>query len=1046
MRRSTMFSRHILTGAATIAIMASTSIASAAARPAGMSLTIPRQTLGSALNQLAMQSGRQLVVDSDLARARMSTPVRGNYTLEQALDILLKGSNLGYSIKGNTVLIRQQPAAPAMQPIAARSMAAQADAAMAPPPGMGAGGDASAPVADEGGEIVVTGSRLSRRGYDMPQPVTSINAEAIEATGLSNVADVLNRAPEVGVGLGQANSYYNGDAGASFINLRGLGTGRTLVLVNGRRRVSGTELSSAVDLTTIPSNMVEKMEVITGGAAAVYGADAVTGVVNITLKSRVQGVELSARSGISDKGDAASQSLGALVGSSFADDRGSVVVGVSWNREDGLRANQRGFGRNQVDLFSNPASTGPSDGQFDNIAIPNYRYPGTSYGGSFSIGGTPYTYDTGGVRPISNDPAPYPIPGFVGIGGDGFNDADFAPLRNRTEVFATTAHLEYAISDSVKLFMDGQYAHTKTRALLQPTFDLGITLTADNPLIPADVRALMAAAGQTTLSVGRTNVDQGANIRYTTRDTVTGVAGLEGDLSDRYHWLGFYQYGRYQADASRTHNRITSRFNQAVDVIDSATGPVCRDPAARAAGCVPLNLFGTYAATPEALAYFDYTANRKVVNTQQVGGLQLTGKPFDLPAGPVQVALGAEYRRESVNVTPDPRQAAGELLYLVDSGIAAHFDVKEAFGELLVPILADQPFAHELSLEGAARISDYSTIGTTFVWKLGGQWAPVRDFRLRVTRSRSVRAPNLSELYNPGASSNVFIIDPCVAANANANRAANCAALGLSPGYSDPFAGQAKSVITGGNAALKEETSNSWTVGGVLTPAAIRGLAISVDWWKINIKDAVNTVPLQRAVDNCVDSASLDNPFCALVTRRADGAITQVNVSPINVGSQKAEGIDFKANYSRPFGTVKGRLSVAGTYLIANSLQAVAGDPTTFDNNVGEVDNPRWRVNVTPGFTVGKVSFDWTLRFISATKVDSQASAEFRNDNDVASRFYNDLYANVDISQKVRLYAGINNLLDETPPFSAVTFQGTGRGALYDNIGRYFFVGVNAGF
>jgi outer membrane receptor protein involved in Fe transport len=1029
-------------GAAGLAIAIASPAAQAGAQPVARALQIERQNLGSALNRLAIATGYQLVVDGDLTRHQVTNGVRGTYTIEQALHVLLRGSNLAYRIKGNTVWIARAPMTAGIKPAHAVAVAQ-----VAPMPG------ADAPVAatpdeEPAQDIVVTGSRLARRGYDTPQPVATVTAAAIEATGRSNVGDILARLPEVGVGLGQANSYYNGDAGAAFINLRGLGTNRTLVLVNGRRRVSGTELSSAVDLSTIPANMVERIEVITGGAAAVYGADAVTGVVNVTLKSKVQGLQLDARSGVSDEGDAGSYSLGALIGSGFADDRGSVVVGVSYNKEQPLRANQRAFGRRQVDLFGNPANTGPSDGIFDSIAVANYRYPGTSYGGAFVIGGTRYTYDAGGVRPTRNDATPYGQTGFLGIGGDGFDDADFAPLRNETEVFAGTAHLEYKISDGISFFGDAQYARTKTVALLQPTFDLGITLTLDNPLIPADVRRLMTAAGQTTLSVGRTNIDQGINERFITRDTITGVAGLEGDLGDRVHWMGFYQYGRYQADTARTHNRIISRFNQAVDVVQGANGPVCRDTAAQAAGCVPLDLFGPTAATPAALAYFDYTSNRQVENTQEVAGLQLTAKPLDLPAGPVQIAAGLEYRRETTRVRPDPRQAAGELLFLTDAAIAADFDVKEAFGELLVPIVANQPLLHELSFEGAARYSDYSTIGGTFAWKLGGQWAPVPDLRFRVTRSRSVRAPNLSELFNPGAASNAFILDPCDSTRTNLtpNRAANCAALGIGANYTDPFAGVAKTIITGGNPDLSEETSDSWTAGAVLTPRALPGVAVSVDWWKIGLKKAINTVPLQRAVDNCVDASTIDNPFCGLVTRRADGAITSVDVSPINVGNLRAEGVDAKANLVRDVGGAKARLAFGGTYLIRNELEVVSGDPTTRDIARGEVDNPTWRFNVAPGITVGAVSFDWTVRYISKTKVDSQATAEGRDDNDVSSRVYNDLYLAANVAPQFKMYLGVNNLFDETPPFSAVTFQGTGRGALFDNIGRYVYVGLTSSF
>ena len=900
--------------------------------------------------------------------------------------------------------------------------------------------------------IVVTGSRIARSGYAQPSPVAVIDAEAIEQSGFSNVSDILNRTPQVGVGLGSANSYFNADAGAAFVNLRGLGTERTLVLVNGRRRVPGTELSSAVDLSTIPANMIERIEVITGGAAAVYGADAVTGVVNLQLRKDVEGVEVSGRSGISSRGDAASRSIAVLAGTKFGD-RGSITVAGSYNKEYPLAARQRAFGRRQVDLFGNPDNTGPADGIFDSIAVANYRYPGTSYGGAFVVGGTRYTYD-GGLRPTRNDATPYGPLGFLGVGGDGFDDADFAPLRNESEVIATLGHGEYELAAGVRLFADVQYSHTETVANLQPTFDFDLVVQRNNPLLPADVAALMDRNGVTSITVGRTNVDQGISQRLVDRDSWTAVGGLEGDLGERFDWTAFAQYGEYRSHTTRTNDRINSRFREALDVVAGPNGAaICASAAARAAGCQPLAILGPNAASQAAIDYFRYDSVRDVKNGQTVAGAQLTGRPIDLPAGPLSVAAGVEYRKETLDVDSDPLAAQGLLFNNSGPSVEAEFDVKEAFGELLVPILANQPLAETLSVEAAARVSDYSTIGTTFAWRLGGDYAPVRGVRFRVTRSKSVRAPNLNELFSPGTFSGAFILDPCDATRRtlSPNRAENCAALGIPATFTDPRAGETKDVRSGGNPALREETSKSWTAGVVLTPAMIPGLSASVDWFKIDIGGAINSVPLQSIVEGCVDASSIDNAFCSLITRRADLAIGTVNVTDINIGRLTAEGIDFQANYGHGLGNALGapsrvRLAVAGTYLIKNELLVDRDDPASIDINRGEVDNPKWRVNVTPGISVGNLSLDWTMRYISKAKVDVEASAESRDDNNVSDRFYNDVYAAYQATERFRLYAGINNVFDVAPPFSAVTFQGTGRGALYDNIGRYLFVGANIGF
>ena len=1008
------------TSVATATLMALASPAPAFAQSQQYRLNIPATDLATALRTFAAQANQQVVFDSKTMQGQRSVAINGSFTARQALTQLLSGSNMSVETGKSGVIIVQ------------------------PRKGEGDVADA-ADVAANLDELVVTGSRIARTGYDQPTPVTVTTAQAIERSGFSNISDVLLRTPQVGVGVGSANSYYNADAGAAFVNLRGLGTNRTLVLVDGRRRVSGTQLSSAVDLTTIPANLIGNVQVITGGAAAVYGADAVTGVVNVTLKQDLEGLELSARGGISSRGDTETYSLGVAYGQSLADDRGSFLIGLSYNKEEPLMAKDRSFGVNAVDLFGNPANTGPADGIFNSVALSNYRYPNTSYGGAFVIGGTRYTYD-GGVRPTRNDQT---FNASTGVGGDGFNDADFAPLRAESEVFSSLAHFEYQIVDAVRLFGDFQFSKTKTDSPLQPGFDAGNVLTLDNPLIPADVRALMAAAGQTTLSVGRTNFDHGINHRKVDRNTFTVVGGLEGEVG-RFNWSTFYQYGRYEADIRRTHERIQSRFLESIDVITGPTGtPVCRNVAARAAGCVPLNLFGNGAASQAAINYFDYTVQTNVVNTQEVGGAQLAGDLFDLPAGPVKLATGVEYRKETLTVDEDPLARARLLQRVIGSSLEADFDVKEIFGEVLVPLIADRQYIKSLSVEGAVRYSDYSTVGGAVAWKLGAQYAPIDDVRFRVTRSRSVRAPNLAELNSPGTTSSVFILDPCDATRQNlvTTRAANCSTLGLSRTFSDPFANQAKNVITSGNPLLKEETSDSWTVGTVITPRAIPGLSVSVDWFQIKIADAINVVPLQRLVDNCVDGASTANPFCALITRRADGAITGVNVTPINVGRLVTEGVDFQANYSTFVrDDIRLRVSLAGSYMAKNEIQVIATDAATLDKNAGEVDNPRWRINLTPGVTWGQFSADWAIRYIGKTKVDVQQSAEGRDDNNVSRRIYNDLSLTWAASNGLNLYGGINNVFDVKPPFSRETVRGDKRGVLFDNIGRYAFVGATSRF
>jgi len=703
-------------------------------------------------------------------------------------------------------------------------------------------------------------------------------------------------------------------------------------------------------------------------------------------------------------------------------------------------------------LTSNPANTGPNDGIFDNIAVANYRYPDTSYGGTFTIAGTRYTYDNG-VRPIANGSLLYGPGSYLGIGGDGFNASDFDGLRSGSKVFSALTHLTYDVVDGVTLTTDLQFSQTKAQISGQAPFGFDYTITRDNPLIPAAVAALMDANGLGSIVVSRTDRDNGANLRKLTRQTYTGVAKLDGNLTPSIKWSVFAQYGEFTNNDVFVGDRIVSRFYEAIDVVAGPNGPMCRSAAARAGGCSPLNIFGPNAATPGALAYIQHDATTLTTNTQTVFGGQINGDLLRLPAGPLAFSIGAEYRRETTKVVADPLSVRGELFDTIGANLAGKFNVKEVFGEVSIPVFRDQPFAKSLEIDGAVRLSNYSTIGSTTTWKGGVVYAPVEDIRFRLTRSRSVRAPNLSELYNSGVLSNSVYQDPCDATqiNSSPNRAANCRALGLPVGYVDPLIGVAKFVQTGGNPNLDPERSNSLTAGVVLQPRFIPGLKASVDYFDIRIESAINTLPINNILSGCVDGPTPSALLCSQIVRRADGGITQVQVSPLNVGSLSARGIDFSADYRTQVGSFAGKplilgLSVFGSYYIKNAVIADSTKPNVVLNYAGSILVPKFRGNVTASADVGPFSIAWTMRYISPTKADLNVGPEYRDDNNVARRLYNDIYVKYDVTSKFQVGAGVNNIFDAHPPFSADTYTGTFGGSLYDNIGTYFFLTAGVKF
>jgi len=1050
------------------------------AMAAGIAFDIAAGEAATTLKQFASQAHVQLLFDYK-ALAKLRTPeLKGQYEPGEALRILLRGTGFTFRQVNDHTIAVMQPGAeltPSGATVAQSSSPGTGDSqkegksnssepfrlAQATP-GQTASSPSSSPKsAEEEGlqQIVVTGTRIAQTGYNTPSPVSVVTEAQIERTGVSNVYDLLNRSPVFGTGIGaavEANDI-TGEIGASFVNLRGLGTNRTLVLVDGQRRVSGSSKTSAVDLSSIPTNMIQRIEVVTGGAAAVYGADAVSGAVNILLKDQVNGLEVDARTGLSSHSDAATYTLGILGGGKLGES-GHITFGVSYNHEDSLFQRQRAFSRNYINEYSNPAYAGPDSGTFENIAYNNSRFPNTTYSGAFYIGGTDaahhYTYDNG-LRLVHNDALPLP---FLGIGGDGFNGADFNGLRPQTSVVATLVHMTYGVSGGITLTSDLQFSHNHSVQEQQPLFGFAYPIARDNPYLPAPVAALMDANGLTTLNVGRTDTDQGLTGHNVSREMYTAVTKLDGKFKETVGWQIYGQYGRFDDSDIFANERIQSRFLEALDVVQGPNGPECRSATARANGCQPLNIFGVNVATPGALAYFHANPVTYTTNAQTVLGGQLNGELFSLGAGSAKFSLGAEYRKETIDERADALATEGALFYGHGANLTGQFNVKEQFAEVLVPLLSDAPFAKSLDINAAIRESEYSTIGNTFTWKAGLVYAPVDDFHLRVTQSRSVRAPNLNELFSTGALSQSpdNYQDPCdiTQINLTANRAANCYALGIPRGYVDPNAGKLRFVNKIGNIALRAETSNSTTVGLIVQPRGVPGLSGSLDYYTMHITGAVNTLNQDDVLTGCVDGP-LPNPIlCPLVVRAADHSIPYVDLVPLNIGALNARGLDLSLDYRSSAGTFRGEplkvgVSLVGNYDLANEAVINASNGNVIGNvfnYAGSSQDPTFRGNLTFSADAGRrTTVAWTARYISRSKVDLNVPVYFRNDNNLTARLYNDLYVRHALTDQVSVGVGVNNIFNIIPPYSFFTYTGTDvDGALYDNIGTYFFATVYAKF
>lgn len=903
-------------------------------------------------------------------------------------------------------------------------------------------------------EVLVTGSRIQRSGFETSTPVNVVGQRSIEESGYANVYDVLKSVPSMGVGLGSANAspgaLSNPEAGASFVNLRGLGLDRSLVLVDGRRRVSGSAQSSAVDVSMMPAGLIERIETITGGASAVYGADAVSGVVNIIMKDEMEGVEMSISSGASTEGSGGERIAFDLAGgTAFDDDRGSLVFGVSYSKEDELRSSQRDFSSRQLAKVTNPDNTGPDDGIPDTVNIDDAAIWIFAPTGAFNVGGKWYTADSD-VRPIDKG-VPY---GIWGVGGEGFRQVEFSRLRQEQETIATRVSLNYELLDGINFFFDADYGQTTSVGSAQPdntTQSGGYTinkLQRDNPLIPADLAALMDANDMTTLSFNRAYANWGLRTPTFDRTSFSFAAGFEGTLQNDWDWSVSYQDARFENNSKWSNYSITENVANAIDVIaDPVTGePVCRSGAA---GCVPLYPLSQGPLSAEQDAYTRHTALRFHRNEQRVAAASLVGDLIDLPAGSLQFAAGLERREEEIKSMDDGLARQGALhLFRGQEPQDAEMSVKEAYLELVVPVIAEMPFIQQLDIEAAVRSSDYDTIGSTTASKIGVNWAISDDLRIRASSSTSVRAPNLSELFSPGVTTGAFLTDPCDTAQINlgaSSRAANCAALGIPVGWADPKAAEAKQLITGGNPGLAEEESDSFTFGLVITPDAIERLSLSIDYWDIEITDAIGSFGVSDIIKKCVDSPSLANDFCPLISRDGQLSIERIEVGRINVGRLNASGIDFGGAYG--FDIAGGDLSINlnGSFLMEHEELIDEGDPTSLFINRNGPNNPKLRSNLNLTYQKGPLSIGLNTRYIGSTIFDPNALTDETSDKPrVPSRVYNDLIIGYEFENELRITGTITNIGNVNPPRIGDLFLGV-RGN-YDNIGRFISLRASYSF
>jgi iron complex outermembrane receptor protein len=915
-------------------------------------------------------------------------------------------------------------------------------------------------------EIIVTGSRLGTTELTSVAPVVSVSRDLIASSGKENIADVLTDLPQIGVGLSGANTQNQATAvGLNLVNLRKLGTQRTLVLVNGRRQVAGEPMTAAVDLNSIPSALVERVEVVTGGTSAVYGADAVSGVVNLILKKDFEGLEIRGHGGITSRGDGESYGFDLTAGQNFADGRGNVSINFLYDKVQGVGAADRSYGINGLNTISNPANTGNNDGIPNFITAEGIRFVGSTVLGSTftSLGQTIFSADGRSSRPYDY--------GQIGnrfgrsIGGDGGFFEKYDNLSLPIERYGLSANLNYEIADNINLFFEGRYNKSKVKSFWQPVADdfqyAAPEIEADNPFIPADFRAAINGAGIQSFPFFRVYEDFGRRGSDVDRTTQQYTLGFDGDLGGSWKYNVFAGYGHTGQSTILLNGRNQDRFLESVDVITLGGQAVCRDPAARARGCVPLNVFNP-SATPAGIEYSRTDDVYYSSTSLRMAGASLNGELVQLPAGPLEVALGVEAREAKGRTRPSDALQSGRIFYPQESPVSGSIKVKEAFGEIRVPILEDVFLIKELTLQAAGRVSDYNNNGTQTSWNVGGSYAPVEDLRFRVMRSKSVRAPNIGELFSPVNQSFFFVQDPCDLSviNQAANRPGNCAALGIPSGYIAPTNGRTIPASVGGNTALDVETAKTWTVGAVFTPSFLPGLTASVDFYDIKIGEAIGIVPIQTILNNCVDLAGppSGNPLCGLITRDATTkAVTNVLATAVNIGKFETRGIDFSVNYRTDLTglDLPGRLTfgVTGTYLDKLRQFTDANDPRSENKLEGQLGNPKWEMLGTVTYAIDPVEVTWRTHYLGSTSILSSVNvfagipADQFDRSRTGAEIYNDLSINYNISDKANVRFTVNNIFDNKPPARPfLIHSGIYDAALYPNLGTNFSLSASYRF
>lgn len=931
--------------------------------------------------------------------------------------------------------------------------------------------DASAEQPAEGEAIVVTATRIERSGYTAPTPTTVVGQDFIQQRAINNIGDALNKVPAFRAAI-SPNAGGLGNTGAFLADLRGLGPARTLVLLD-RARLPQTMIpgvtgsAGTTDLNVIPTGLIKNSDVVTGGASAAYGSDAVAGVINLQMDDRFTGIKGSAQYRETRYHDAKNKFASIAAGTSFLEDRGHIVAGFEYNDDGGTAYynNARKWGLdawNQATITNRPAGT-----PF-NVLGANGNYFGTASSGGViltagALQGLAFVPGANGTvttttfnRGLSNLTAsldfftPTALAANAAAGIFNRNTQQLRPAQTR---YNAMGKLTFDASDNLTFYFAPLYSNVTNTGIILVRRDgagagPGLTIAKDNAylaqaLTPAQL-ALVPAGG---LSIGYSGQDWGPNVRKVQNKLLRVQTGLKGKFGQTWKWDLSYVYGENNSEVSISNNFNSANFRNALDAVSSGGQIVCRNAGAVAAGCVPINILGKLNASDAARSYVLGTATGTGYTRLSDVSANLQGEPFSTWAGPVSIGVGADYRKESIRIVTDGiSQANGWLTGTGASLPKVSQNVKEAYLETIVPLAKDSVIGKSLEFNGAVRTTDYSTSGKVTTWKVGGTWEIVDGLMLRATRSRDIRAPNLIELFTPQVQSLPLPNDPRVGVARPTNNA----------GF-----------ITGGNPNLKPEKALTQTIGLSYQPQFLNRLRLSVDYYNIGIKGAITSTGTQGVVNNCfIGGVYTGNSWCSLITFANNdpvaGVLTGVQGITANVAEFKTKGLDFAANYRSPLAGGTLSVNMLATHVI--TFKSSTDISTLFPNGIdragqtgaafgGPAGLPKWLLNLTMDYEISGFGFNTNFRYISKSHQNNglfgpdQAGYDPTlttsiTDNNISAVAYVDLGLryNFGPDKRFQVYFNVDNLLDRTPPLPA---NGS---AYYDLMGRTYKGGVRFKF